>query len=489
MKGIPNVLWYCSDQQRFDTIGALGNPHINTPRIDRFLERSVAFTHAFCQSPICSPSRASFLTGVYPSVIGVNGNGYEFFPKNYEDRLISHQLAQAGYDCGLVGKLHLSGAARGRENRVNDGYRYFQYSHSQKGPDQKGHDYARWIHDRGANPHELMAPESPQTYRFGSKVKSFSGLYEPSLDQDNIPPALHQTFWCTEKGIDFIQQPRPPGQPWLLSVNPFDPHPPFDPPFEYYRRYDPDTLPGAHFEKTDLVHQSMLTNAGIDFQSEPHPPEHWEHQKVQASYYAMIEQIDHEFGRLLDALDTSGQRDNTIVIFASDHGEALCDHGLVGKGCRFLEGMVRVPLIISWPGHYQEGVVTDTLVELTDLAPTLYDAVQLPVPSFIQGKSLHTMLRGEAFEYHRDFVRCEFFGAIDYPDQTHATMYRDHKWKLNCYHSKDICELYNLETDPWEHNDLSQNPDFLELKSQLLSKSLDAMVYALPSSPARVMPF
>ncbi|MGH2370703.1 MAG: sulfatase-like hydrolase/transferase, partial [Chloroflexota bacterium] len=131
----PNILWYCSDQQRFDTIGALGtfgphpgatpNPHVHTPNLDRLVREGVAFTHAYCQAPICTPSRASFLTGKYPSTLHVNTNGNTHFPRH--ERLVTSRLADAGYDCGLVGKLHLAGANWGREPRVDDGYRVFQY--------------------------------------------------------------------------------------------------------------------------------------------------------------------------------------------------------------------------------------------------------------------------------------------------------------------------------------------------------------------------
>ena len=143
MENRPNILWYCTDQQRFDTIGALGNPHIHTPRLDEFVSQSTSFTHAYCQSPICTPSRASFMTGMYPSAISVTGNGNPVFPEYYEDRLISHVLADNGYDCGLIGKLHLASAFDGQENRVNDGYRYFQYSHDHGKPKAYGHEYAR----------------------------------------------------------------------------------------------------------------------------------------------------------------------------------------------------------------------------------------------------------------------------------------------------------------------------------------------------------
>ena len=486
----PNILWYCSDQQRFDTIAALGNPHINTPRLDQFVREGVAFTHAYCQAPICTPSRASFLSGMYPSALGVNGNGYGEFPAHYAERLLPNRLAAAGYDCGLVGKLHLASAANGQEQRVADGYRFFAYSHSQKGPRDFGHDYAEWLRQQGADPDELMADQSPGTYREGAERKGFGGVYVPSAEADNIPPHLHQTHWCTEQSIEFLEKNRGVDQPWLLSVNPFDPHAPFDAPWEYFRRYDPEQLPGAHFQDGDLAHQQQLVDAGVDFQSKPKHPEEWQHRVVQASYYAMIELIDHEFGRLLDYLEETGQRENTIVIFGSDHGEMLGDHGLMLKGCRLYEGLTRVPLIMSWPGHFQTATVNDALVELTDLAPTLYECAGVEIPYFVQGKSLVPQLTGAvAPANHRDSVRTEFYGAINYPDQTHATMYRDRRWKLITYHGNELFELYDLENDPWEHNDLANDPAHRATLFDLLRKSFDATAHAHPPVPARVASF
>ncbi len=488
----PNILWYCTDQQRFDTIAALGNSHINTPNLDRFVNESATFTHAFCQSPICTPSRASFLTGMYPSAIGVNGNGFRAFPRHYEDRLISKALHDEGFDCGLIGKLHLASAFLRREERVNDGYDYFQYSHDHKGGNERGNEYVEWIKGQGVDHNSVLQQRgitSLDDYRNSHQDPGFGGFSEPTAENDNVPPHLHQTHWCTEKAIEFIGRNREPDKPWLLSINPFDPHPPFDAPWEYYRRYDPEALPGAHFLDSDLDHQQGLQEAGIDFQNVARHPNEIQHKHIQASYYAMIEFLDDEFGRLLDYLDETGQRDNTIIIFMSDHGETLGDHGLVLKGCRFYEGLVRVPLMISWPGQIQPGI-SDELVELVDLVPTLYELLGMKVPPHVQGRSLASRLRGERPEApHREFVRTEHYAATNFPDKSHATMYRDRRWKLVVYHQKDIHELYDLENDPWEHHDLSQDPNFSDLKWDLLRRSYDATVYAHPTQTDEYGPF
>ena len=147
MKGTrPNILWICTDQQRYDTIGALGNPHVDTPNIDRLIAEGFAFTHAYCQSPICTPSRTSFLTGQYASAVHVNGNGNSHFPD--APPLVTKILTDNGYDCGLIGKLHLSSAHGRIEKRVDDGYRYWQYSHAPRDDWETGHDYADWVRSK-----------------------------------------------------------------------------------------------------------------------------------------------------------------------------------------------------------------------------------------------------------------------------------------------------------------------------------------------------
>lgn len=201
----------------------------------------------------------------------------------------------------------------------------------------------------------------------------------------------------------------------------------------------------------------------------------------------MIEQIDHEFGRILDFLDEKNLRDNTVIIFTSDHGESLGDHGLLYKGCRFYEGLTKVPLMISCPNRFYRGIYRKALVELVDIVPTIYHMLDMEIPYYVQGKSLIQLLSTKAYDVdHREGVRCEYLGALAMDDQTHATMYRDQLWKLVVYHQKGICELYNLFNDPWEHNDLSEHADYQDKKWELMQKSFDATVYAHPQMVPRV---
>ena len=490
----PNILWVCTDQQRFDTIGALGNEHVRTPVIDELLRQGTAFTHAYCQSPICTPSRASFLTGMYPSNLHVMGNGNEVFPTSAPP-LVTRILADAGYDCGLVGKLHLASAFGQIEPRIDDGYRFWKYSHAPRDDWAQGHDYADWVRSRGAN------------------------LGELTQDSAGIPAELHQTTWCAEMAREFMTAPRSEDRPWLLSVNIYDPHPPFNPPASYRERFNAGDMPAPIYRDSDLDQQRALEAAGIDFQSRAMPPDALDirHPVVPASsrqgggeeesagqfegitqrrdaatlisaYYAMINLIDDRVGEMLACLDESGQRDDTIVLFTSDHGETLGDHGLIAKGCRFYEGLVRVPLIFQSPGRVREGIIDDSLVELTDLAPTLLDLAGVDVPAHMQGRSLAPRLTQDVNSRHRDAVRCEYYDALDEPDNTFATMYRDDRFKLVVYHGKGLGELYDLHADPQEHDNLWDDPGHMEMKLRLLQLSFDASVLSMDRGPRRVGP-
>ena len=459
----PNILWLCTDQQRYDTIGALNNSHVRTPNIDQLVKEGVAFTHAFCQSPICTPSRASFLTGMYPSSVHACTNGNEYWADAAP--LVTKILADAGYDGGLVGKFHLSGSMDRTEPRIpNDGYRFFEFSHAPRDSWPEGHDYADWVAEQGYNLSDLR--KNPAA----------------------IPPELHQTSWCAAKSIEFIEQDRG-DQPWFLSFNPYYPHPPFDPPQIYADRYQPENLPKPLFQETDLAAQAKL--AGVDFQSDVRRPEAFEAQAVIARYYAMIELVDDNIGHILDALERTGQRDNTLIIFTSDHGETLGDHGLLMKGCRFYEGLVRVPLIFSWPNHLEVGTISNALVELTDIAPTLLDICGLPQPERMQGQSLLPILKGKKIE-HRQSVRSEYYHTLMPGENngfsgSYGTMLRTERYKLVVYHGHNLGELFDLANDPGEFINRWDDPDYQQVRFELLRQSFDQLALATDIGPKQIM--
>lgn len=449
----PNILWYCTDQQRFDTIAALGNPHVQTPTIDRLVSTGVSLTHTYCQSPICTPSRSSFMTGLYPSRLHSTRNGNDTFPAG-APMLISKLIADAGYHCGMIGKFHLVSAGHRPEPRLDDGFTEWFHSHAPRDDWPEGtHDYGDWVRQRGGDLDAMR--NSPE----------------------RVSPDLHQTRWASDRAVEFIK--RDHDSPWMLNINVYDPHPPFIPPREYADRFNPDQMPGPYFKESDLAHQHKLS--AVDFQGEVARPDEFNAKRIQADYYAMIAQIDDQLARILEAIETSGQAENTVVIFTSDHGEALGDHGLIQKGCRFYEGLVRVPLIFSWPGRFQQDLQCNGLVELLDLSATLLDIAGVDLPAYHQGKSLLPVLLGQADGNKlRSNVRCEYFDALD-PHftggtGTFATMHHDGRYKLSLYHDHNLGELYDLEKDPWEFEDLYDSPEYEALKHRLIIESFNQHV-------------
>ncbi|MFT7632604.1 MAG: arylsulfatase, partial [Mariniblastus sp.] len=297
--------------------------------------------------------------------------------------------------------------------------------------------------------------------------------------EERVAPEFHQTTWASERAIEFISMDRPADQPWMLNINIYDPHPPFIPPKIYADQFDSSSMPGPYFRQSDLAHQAKLDR--LDFQGEVCDPDGHDAKQMQANYYAMIAQIDDQFARILESLENTGQRENTVILFTSDHGESLGDHGLMRKGARFYEGLIRVPLIFSWPARFQQGLESPALVELLDMSHTLLELAGVDVPEYFQGQSLLPILEGiDSPERLRKFVRSEYFDALDPQftggSGTFATMYRTEKYKLSIYHDKDLGELYDLQEDPWEFEDLWDNPQYKDIKHQLIYESFNAHV-------------
>ena len=386
-----------------------------------------------------------------------------------------------------MGKPHLASSFQRIEPRVDDGYRFFKWSHAPRDDWQEGHDYADWVWQKGGSLKELVR------------------------DIQGIPAELHQTTWGTNRSIEFIEEKRE--RPWFLSVNVYDPHPPFNPPKQYRDLFDPKSMPDPLFRESDLIQQKILES--IDFQSKARRPEvldicdpilprtptadsvRGDHPSpgekdawtLKAAYYAMIKLIDDQFGRLVQFLEETGQLENTLIIYSTDHGESLGDHGLIEKGCRFYEGLVHVPLIFSWPGIVQTNLQCKALVELMDITPTLLEIIGIPQPAYMQGQSLWPILTGSKLpESHKPIVRSEFFDALNQPFHTRATMLRDEVFKLVVYHGLGLGELYNLEQDPGEFNNLWNEVGSSEIKNDMILKSFDASMIAVDLGPKCIGP-
>ncbi len=487
MPSFPNILWICSDQQRFDTLGCTGNTFVRTPNLDRLASRGTRFDLAFSQSPVCTPSRAAFLTGRYPRTCTGRQNGADIADSEV---LVTRLLADAGYVCGLSGKLHLRACnpkwlgPDGTEPRIDDGYTDFHWSHHSGGMGRARNEYHDWLREQGLEWHGERCELS--------KHITFAMTGETS-----------QTAWCAQKACEFIRDREQDGKPWLFSVNMFDPHHGFDAPREYVERYleplgdiplpnhvDGELQNKPLWQKYDAQRGGYGTGNHYTWAQMTEQ----DHRLVRASYWAMCDLIDEYVGKMLDMLDATGQRDNTIVIFTSDHGEMLGDHGIYMKGPFFYDCAVRVPLIIAWPGHIK-AQQSNALVELLDLPQTLLDAAGLPHHPGMMGRSLWPILTGAASpDAHRDDVYCEFYnacdghnGAFELPAMT--TMVRTRSHKLTVAHGHGTGELYDLQADPCELRNLWDEPECARLKADMLVRLSDRMAFTCDPLPPRTAPW
>lgn len=467
---MPNILWVCADQHRYDTIEGLNNTHTHTPNLRKFMSEAVTFTNAYVQNPVCSPSRASFLSGRYPRTTGLRANGQRI---RSDERLVTRVLADFGYECGLSGKLHLSPCAAGRlEDRIDDGYHQFWWSHD-NADIWPGHNmWHVWLQEQG-----IKWPKPPR-----------DPVWAVPLDAKYM-----QTAWCALKAREFMRAQRS-YHPWLMSVNIFQPHHPFWPAKEFLDRNNPEGLPAPAYHPGELdskpVYQSVdhkgaYAGSGLSFEK----LSELDHRRCKAAYYAMIEQVDASFGDMLKTLEETGQADNTIVVYMSDHGEMLGDHGFYWKGPHFYDCAVRVPLMIRWPKKYKAGLKLDTMVEMLDLAPTLLDAAGIPIPQGMQGRSLTPVLTGKTTE-HRDSIYVEHYdSSFLYNPPPMATSVRNKHHKMTVYHSLHTGELYDMEKDPGEFQNLWNDPNARGAKEEMYALLADRMADTVDPLPVRSSPW
>ena len=461
-----NILFLWTDQQRPDTIGAYGNPLIRTPHLDRLASAGTLFEQAYCAQPVCSPSRGSVLTGVYPHTHGVTSNSMTL---PMEATTIAERLRPRGYACGYVGKWHL-----GREHCAQRGFDDFWSSTENYGfgykpgdPDPKGlSHYEQSLVTRGL----LTADSNGKFHPIGRPAAA-------ALPEEAGKPAF-QAAECV-RFLETFQD-----RPFLLMCNFLDPHGPNNSPFD--AMYDPDTIPlpeswYGEFEETVPLRYRMRRRhtEGLEARWPKWMPnnrsgnEARDWRELAARYWGQVSLVDKYVGQILTRLDELGLAGDTIVVYSTDHADMMGEHRLLNKGVNY-EGAARVPLLIRAPGLSPRRSVTP--VSQVSILPTLLDLLGHPIPEGVHGETLvPLMTTGDSAPDEAEVV-IEWNGYDSYPiefsrpgpltgdDETDrllravdARTIRLGRWKLTVHVSGEH-ELYDLQDDPGETHNAFPDP-------------------------------
>ena len=424
----PNILFFFTDDQRFDTIHALGNEQIHTPNVDAWVREGITFTHAHIMggtSPaVCMPSRAMLLTG--RTLFHLDGAG-QTIPQ--EHVLLTELLRRAGYETFGTGKWH-NGSASFARGFTNGAEIFFG------GMEDHWNVPACDFDPTGE--YDLVRPmvRDPQH----SNVVTYRLC-------DHITPGKHSSELFCDAAIDFLRE-YDSEAPFFMYVSFMAPHDPRTMPKEYLEMYDPDDidLPASFLPEHPFDNGELLVR---DELLAPFPRTPDAIRRHIAEYHAMITHADAQMGRVLEALIATGHAENTIIVFAGDNGLALGQHGLMGKQ-NLYDHSLRVPLIMSGPG-VPRGKKSDAFCYLLDIYPTLCDLIDVPIPDSVEGKSLLPAM-GDAEEVIRDTM---FFA---YKELHRAIRDRRHKLIEYVVEGKRTTQLFDIQADPRELTNLADDP-------------------------------
>jgi len=490
MTARPNILLITSDQQRADCFG-FENPHIKTPHIDRMAREGTRFSACITPNLVCQPARASILTGLLPLTHGVWDNGVDLDPMVGE-RGFSGALAAAGYRTAFIGKAHLStkstfaptGTPECNKSQANYGpnwfgpYMGFQHVelcvvghlHRTRPLERPavGH-YERWLRTRGKDEEALELWKTDLGPEIGAAQTWSSAL----------PAAWHNSTWIAERTIDYIAQ-RNSDRPFCLWASFPDPHHPFDCPEPWSRMYDPKSVELPKHRSRDLERRPWWHKAVLEgkpqladpvmykFRAEgSRVPDQTDEQlaHMTANYYGMISQIDHNVGRILEALEQSGLARDTLVVYTTDHGELLGNRGLYLKHPIPYEDLLRIGMVVRGPGVSAGRVVREPVSTL-DLAATFHDYSGVAPARTLQSHSLRPFLQGQEAtrdvaysEWHVHASRC----GVALKLRTVRT--KTHKCTFEL--ESGAGELYDLVNDPDEMANRFDDPAYANIRKEL----------------------
>jgi uncharacterized sulfatase len=481
----PNILLITSDQQHWNTIGAF-NSEISTPNLDRLVREGSTFTKAYCPNPTCTPTRASIITGKYPSQHGAWTLGTKLFE---DEHTVGEDFQNAGYRTALVGKAHFQ-PLRSTEKYTSlesypimhdfDFWRKFQgpfygferveLARNHTNEAHAGQHYALWMEEKGCMNWRdyFLAPT-------GTMDKSI-------LHKWAIPEQFHYNTFIAERSMEFLEQYKENDESFFLWSSFFDPHPDYLIPEPWDTMYDPDKLtlpkltPGEHdnnpphfaltqelepdfspWSETGHLNQGFVSHATYNEQ---------EQRRNMATYYGMISCMDKYIGKILDKLDELGLADNTIVVFSTDHGHFFGHHGLHHKGAFHYEDQIKLPFIVRYPGQVPAGRVSSAMQSLVDLAPTFLSFTDIEVPLDMTGVDQKDVWLGTK-EQARDHIICEYHHE---PTTIHLKTYVNDRYKITLYYNQTYGEMFDLKEDPEEVRNLWNDPAYSKLKEELMFK-------------------
>lgn len=499
----PNILLITSDQQHWSTLGAI-NPFIRTPNLDRLARMGTRYDRAYCPNPTCTPTRASLITGLYPSQHGAWSLGTKL-----DENLptLGGRLSAAGYATGLVGKAHFQPLASTPDQsslechpllRDLDFWRRFhgpwygfdQVELARNHADEHlaGQHYAIWMEEKGLKDWADYFQPPPGSER--RSLKAPNAPYQTRHERTStdrtwrLPEEYHYSVWTAERSLALIREAVEAEKPFFVWSSFHDPHPPYAVPEPFASLYRPEDMPigRAHddeFARMSPWHREARKPPGeADFGGcdqtgfgihggHSHLHDESELRADMACYYGMITLMDREIGRLFDYLDEADLWQNTVVVFTTDHGHFLGHHGLTAKGIFNYEDVIKVPMLVKTPGAERKGdAVSGAIQSLVDFTPTFLEAAGLEIDGSMTGVSQWEVWTGRK-EHARDHALVEHRFQPRHP---HIRTYVNERYKITLWKNQTYGELFDLKEDPGELNNLWADPAARELKLELLLK-------------------
>lgn len=517
----PNFLIFVTDQHRADWLSCMGNSILQTPHIDRIAEEGVVFEQAYCNTPLCMPSRASMWTGLPSSVHSARTNGVDLDEKY---PVLPQILHDNGYYTASVGKIHLKAwhMSPERGNRNIEEYdpkvlpecetvwnqrKCTKLPEGMWGLDRihflGGHgnycfgEYMQWLEDE--YPDEFKALREKQSARktTGKKDNYYSTL----------PLEHHYNEWIADHTIQELRD-SPQDKPFFMWCSFPDPHFPFGPPSPYYDSYQAEDMPDPiawddnRKQMNELYHEKYYRDRGEEsIDGGPCSFTLEQVKETKALAWGMVRHVDDCIGRVMKYLEESGKKENTVVIFLADHGELMGDHGMYCKGPFHYDGLLHVPMIMAWPGHLSRNVRSKGLVSILDLMPTILDLAQISYPygsvkpwegpfegkplyekDPLPGKSLVPLMTGKAWKIQDSIL-------VEDDDDIRKVNLRTlitEDYKLTIYSGRTYGELFDRKNDPEERMNLWDKEEWKDVKNDMIWKLMQKMLESQDRTTRRI---